>query len=50
MSKTGINVLALGAEPKKKLIDNENQEKMIHSLDGPSFLKIDPINYIKYEC
>ena len=23
---------------------------MIHSLDAPSFLKIDPLNYIKYEC
>ena len=50
LSKTGINVLAIGSEPKKCLKDNEGHDKMIHSLDGPSFLKIDPINYIKYEC
>jgi hypothetical protein len=50
LSKGGINVLALGSEPKRHMKDNEGQDKMIHSLDGPSFLKIDPINYIKYEC
>ena len=46
LSKTGINVLALGATPKRPLKDNEGQHKMIHSLDGTSFLKVDPINYI----
>ena len=50
LSKAGINVLALGAVPKRKMHDNLGSEKMIHSLDGASFLKIDPINYIKYEC
>jgi hypothetical protein len=50
LSKVGINVLALGADPKRPITDNEGQEKMIHSLDGSSFLKIDSINYIKFEC
>ena len=50
LSKSGINVLALGATPKRPLKDNEGQSKMIHSLVGTSFLKIDPINYIQFEC
>lgn len=50
IGKAGINVLALGAEPKRPMKDNEGQDKMIHSLDSTSFLKIDSINYIKYEC
>ena len=50
IGKAGINVLALGAEPKRHMIDNEGQDKMIHGLDSLSFLKIDAINYIKFEC
>jgi hypothetical protein len=50
ISKAGINVLSLGAEPKRHMVDNEGQDKMIHGLDSCSFLKIDSINYIKFEC
>ena len=50
ISKVGINVLSLGAEPKRHMIDNDGQDKMIHGLDSCSFLKIDSINYIKFEC
>lgn len=50
ISGAGINVLSLGAIPKKAIKDNEGQDKMIHSLDGTSFLKMDPINFIKFEC
>ena len=46
----GINVIALGAIPKRPLNDNDGSLKMLHSLDGFSFLKVDPINYIQFEC
>ena len=45
----GINVIALGALPKRPLKDNDGSLKMLHSLDGVSFLKVDPINYIQFE-
>ena len=48
-SKMGINVIALGALPKRPLKDNDGSLKMLHSLDGVSFLKVDPINYIQFE-
>lgn len=34
ISRAGINVLSLGAVPKRPIKDNEGQDKMIHSLDG----------------
>ena len=48
-SKAGINLLALGSIAKRPVVDNEGQNKMIHSLDSLSFLKVEPINYIKME-
>ena len=50
LSKSGINVLALGSKHKRPLTDSEGQQKMIHSLDSLSFLKIERINFINYQC
>ena len=50
ISKIGINMLSLGAIPKRKVLDGAGQDKMIHNLDSSSFLKVDRINFIKYEC
>lgn len=49
-SKSGMNILALGSKPKRGLKDHEGQSKMIHSLESLTFLKIDPINSITFEC
>lgn len=49
-SKAGINILALGQVPKRKLVDNEGQSKVIHSLDSLSFLKVDKTNYMNFKC
>ena len=50
MSKSGLNVLALGKVEKRKLSSSDGQMKMIHSLDSLSFLKVDKINYINFKC
>ena len=50
ISKLGINMLALGSVPKRHVLDGNGHEKMIHNLDSSSFLKVDRINFIKYEC
>jgi len=50
MSKSGLNVIALGKVDKRKLSSLDGQMKMIHSLDSLSFLKVDKINYINFKC
>ena len=50
MSKSGLNVLALGKVEKRKLSSSDGQMKIIHSLDSLSFLKVDKINYINFKC
>lgn len=49
-SKSGINVLAMGSTHKKEITDCDGQKKMIHSLDSLSFLKVEPINFLNYQC
>ena len=41
MSKSDLNVIALGKVDKRKLSSLDGQMKMIHSLDSLSFLKVD---------
>jgi hypothetical protein len=48
--KSGINVVALGTQYKKSLLDWDGQLKMIHSLDSLSFLKVEGINLINFCC
>ena len=50
MSKSGLNVLALGKIEKRKLSNLDGEMKMIHSLDSMSFLKVDKINFINFKC
>lgn len=49
-SKSGINVVSLGTSGKKPLVDAEGLDKMIHSLDSLSFLKVETINFISFYC
>jgi hypothetical protein len=50
LSKAGVNILALGSEPKRIVKDAQGNERMIHSLESVNFLKIDPENYVLFEC
>ena len=50
IGKFGLNLLSLGAVSKKHVLDGAGQDKMIHNLDSSSFLKLDKINFVKYEC
>lgn len=49
-SKSGINILALGSTQKRPVMDCDGQQKMIHSLDSLSFLKVDKVNFLNYQC
>jgi hypothetical protein len=49
-SKSGINVVSLGTSTKKVLVDAEGLNKMIHSLDSLSFLKVETINFTNFCC
>ena len=49
-SKEGINILALGSKDTKQIKDNLGMDKVVHSLDSLSYLKVDPINYMNFRC
>jgi hypothetical protein len=40
----------LGTMDKKFLTDSHGRETMLHSLEAYAFLKVDPGNYLKYDC
>ena len=50
LNKDGMNVIALGSTNKRTVVDNMKQVRMLHSLDSFTYLKIDPGNYIVFEC
>lgn len=49
-SKEGMQVLALGNQEKRVVLDSSGNERMVHSLESMSYLKIDPENYVLFEC
>ena len=50
LSKSGLNILALGAIDKREVFDENNNERMVHSLESVNFLKVASDNYILFEC
>lgn len=50
ISKTGVNILALGSVEKRRVLDAQKNERIIHSLESVNFLKVDSDNYILFEC
>lgn len=50
LNKTGMNVIALGQQSKRALVDNHGMNRMIHSLDSYSYLKIDKHNMLNFKC
>jgi hypothetical protein len=49
-SKDGISLIALGSMAKRPIIDFQGHAKIIHSMDSLSFLKVDPLNYLSFQC
>lgn len=48
LSKQGLQLVALGAEQKQRLVDNVGQPNMLHSLDSFGFLKVDQLNFLNF--
>lgn len=40
----------MGSIQKRMIQDNEENDRMLHSLESVDFLKVDPENYILFEC
>lgn len=45
-----MNILALGSNDKRALVDNKGQNRMIHSLESCNYLKVDKSNYLLFAC
>ena len=50
LSKEGMKVLSLGSNEKRYIVDSEGFDRCIHSLESCNFLKVDPNNYLLFEC
>jgi hypothetical protein len=46
LSKNGAEILGLGRVPKRKVKDRQ----IVHSLESVNYLKIDPDNFVLFEC
>ena len=45
-----MNVLSVGTIDKKKIQDADGYDKMIHSFDSLSYLKLAPNNFVSLKC
>ena len=43
-----MHVIALGNEDKKLLLDQNEDPKILHSLDSLNFLKCDQLNFMNF--
>ena len=50
MSRNGLQVLSLGSHEKKPINSTTGIQRMCHSLESFNFLKIDPDNFMEFEC
>jgi len=50
MNKSGMYVASIGDVEKRALIDSDKIDRTLHSLESVNFLKVDPNNYIVFEC
>jgi hypothetical protein len=50
VSKTGLNVTALGTWDKRAVTTMDHRDLMIHSLDSYNFLKLSRDNYLVFKC
>ena len=42
LNNEGLSIISLGTEEKRDILDDQNNSKMIHSLESISFLKLEP--------
>lgn len=49
INKEGVNVYSLGSRSKQSITADNGQEKMVHSLDSVSYLKIHPKNFVLFD-
>ena len=47
-SKAGMHVLSLGMRETREVTDNDGIDRMIHSLESCSFLKLNKNNYLLF--
>lgn len=50
LSKSGAEIIALGSEQKRHIVDDLKNDRFLHSLESVNYLKIDPENFITFEC
>ena len=48
VNKDGINVVALGSIPNRPIVDALGIDRMLHSLESMSFLKVDVDNHLNF--
>ena len=46
LNNDGLSIIGLGTEEKRDVQDDQDNSKMIHSLESISFLKLEPQNFI----
>jgi len=49
INRDGVSVYSLGTQMKRVIKSDPNQEKMLHSLESTSYLKIDRKNLIVFD-
>ena len=50
LSKAGAEIIALGSEPRRNITDDLGNDHVLHSLESVNYLKIDPDNFVTFEC
>ena len=50
MNRDGIQVISLGSQDKRAIKDHTGTDRIIHSLEGYNYLKIDKKNYLYFQC
>lgn len=50
LSKAGAEIIGLGSAQKRGIADDLGNDRILHSLESVNYLKIDPDNFITFEC
>ena len=50
LAKAGMQVMSLGSQDKRPIVDANGVDRMLHSLESQNFLKVDRNNYLLFEC
>ena len=50
INKEGMHVTSMGIVEKRALIDSNQIDRTLHSLESVNYLKVDKSNYIVFEC